>query len=267
VHTVAARAGLAGNPSDAYGGAAVAVPVPALAVTAEVVDGDGAPTDPLVRAAAARLGVTRDVRYTTTIPRSVGLAGSSAIIIATLRALGAPHPPLELARLALAIEVEDLGIHGGLMDRAVQAFGVPVLIDGDDARPLGVAVLPRLVIAWSTAASRPSQDVHGPLRARFDAGERDVVDAMARLAELGRAGGAALEAGNDGALADCMRATWRERVGLGIVDGRTAAMVDALDAAGVPATSAGSGGAVVGLLPEGDPPAGPWDGMVTLRSE
>ena len=70
----------------------------------------------------------------TTIPRSVGLAGSSAIVIAALRAAGVDLEPPEVAELALAIERDDLGIAAGLQDRAVQAFDQPVLVDGERSR-------------------------------------------------------------------------------------------------------------------------------------
>jgi glucuronokinase len=262
--TVPARAGLAGNPSDAYGGAAVAVPVPALMATVEIDDAPelrivGHPDgERLLHAAFARLarhaGVDDavEVRWSTTIPREVGLAGSSALVIAAMQALsarwGRAIPPLELAHLALAVEVDDLGIAAGLMDRAVQAVGAPVLVDGADARPLSIERPPRLVVAWSSSAAAPSHGVHGPLRARFDAGEPEVVHAMSRLTELGRGAAAALEAGDDTALAVCVRATYAERVGLGIVGPHTAAMVAALESVGVAATSAGSGGAAVGFL-------------------
>jgi glucuronokinase len=265
--SVAARVGLAGNPSDAYGGAAVAVPVPSLTATVEVDGGDflriTGPTDGgrLVGTAVARLARYAgrneglEVRWSTTIPREVGLAGSSAIVIATLRAVAARWSvviePLDLAHMALAVEVDDLGIAAGMMDRAVQAFGAPVLVDGDDARPLQVERLPTLGLAWSLAAAGPSDQVHGPLRARFDAGEPGVVDAMARLAALGRDGAAALEAGDVDALRRAVRATFAERVGLGIVGPEMVAMAEALEAIGGAATSAGSGGAVVAVLPEG----------------
>ena len=94
-----------------------------------------------IEAALARAvpGRTVDVRWTSDIPRSVGLAGSSAIVVATLRALarpGDPAPdPLELAKLALLVE-QDLGIVAGLQDRAVQATGEPVLVDVAGARPI-----------------------------------------------------------------------------------------------------------------------------------
>ncbi len=90
---VPARAGLAGNPSDLYGGAVLAVPIPSLRAQVEIVD---APTTQvaghedglrLIEAAVARgpsPGSPFALRWITDIPRSVGLAGSSAIVIATL---------------------------------------------------------------------------------------------------------------------------------------------------------------------------------------
>ena len=64
-------------------------------------------------------------RLETTIPRQVGLGGSSAIVLATLRALFDLHA-LDvdagcLAELALAVEAEDLKIPAGPQDRVVQA--------------------------------------------------------------------------------------------------------------------------------------------------
>src|SRR5690606_7791073 len=64
------------------------------------------------------------IRYSTNIPRQVGLAGSSAIIVATLRALmqfyDVSIPLPILPSLALSVETEELGISGGLQDRAIQ---------------------------------------------------------------------------------------------------------------------------------------------------
>ncbi|MBV9253959.1 MAG: hypothetical protein JO054_07000 [Actinobacteria bacterium] len=285
--TVPARAGVAGNPSDGYGGAAVAVPVSPLAATVEIVDAPhvrvvGPPDEDawrdvgtllahtdryghegghrLVTAAVATMarhaGVTDDaceLRWTTTIPRSVGLGGSSAVVVATMQALarrwGIGVEPITLARLALAAEVTELGITAGLIDRAVQALRAPALVDGDVARPLAVNVLPPLVVAWRADAAGPSHRVHGALRRRFDAGEGTVVTAMQRLADAGRAAAAALESGDADALAGCVRTTWAQRQTMGIVGDDVAAMVDAFDHHGVAATSAGSGGAVVGVLP------------------
>ena len=63
------------------------------------------------------------MRWRTSIPRGVGLGGSSAIVIAVLRALCALHgtelDPARMAELALAIETEDLAIAAGPQDRVV----------------------------------------------------------------------------------------------------------------------------------------------------
>jgi len=65
------------------------------------------------------------VRYETNIPRQVGLAGSSSIIVATLRCLMefySVEMPLEIQpTFVLSIE-EELGITGGLQDRVIQCY-------------------------------------------------------------------------------------------------------------------------------------------------
>ncbi len=49
------------------------------------------------------------------------------------------------------------------------------------ARPL---LLPPLYVAYSEDAGEPTEVFHNNLRARYDAGEREVVDAMQRFAGL-----------------------------------------------------------------------------------
>src|SRR4029077_18727775 len=126
-----ARAALAGNASDGYGGSTLAVCLRNFEATAEVSpandfsldagDGDAAGMEPLVRAAIARFArVTGEpapavrVCVRTNVPRQLGLAGSSAIVIAVLRALAAARAVDidrdTLAREALAAETDELGI-------------------------------------------------------------------------------------------------------------------------------------------------------------
>src|SRR5215470_9674852 len=66
------------------------------------------------------------VRYQSDIPRQVGLAGSSAIIIATLRCLMDFYEvsiPREVQpSLALSGEREELNIAAGLQDRVIQVY-------------------------------------------------------------------------------------------------------------------------------------------------
>jgi glucuronokinase len=207
--TAPARAALAGNPSDGYGGAVLAVTVEALG--AHVGFDDAEPADDILTAAtlhrfAREFGIDTGgsaLRLRTTIPRSVGLGGSSAIVIATLRALCDRHhvslDPDAMATLALSIEVDDLGIAAGLQDRLVQCHGGLVFMEFGGARPLAErldpGLLPPLVVAWREEHSEPSGVVHSDLRERFDRGEPGVREAMAQLAGLARRARSALVSG------------------------------------------------------------------------
>ena len=159
-----ARAALAGNPSDGYGGAVLAVALAGRRAVASAFTcaqpGRGIVCEPeaeLVRATVARFAAELDpaaagaaVRWSTDIPRAVGLGGSSAIVIAVLRALGERHAvqlePAALAALALSIEVDDLGIAAGLQDRVAQAFGGLTFMDFSSKpatyAPVDATVLP-----------------------------------------------------------------------------------------------------------------------------
>src|SRR5262249_26086495 len=66
------------------------------------------------------------VRSQSPIPRQVGLAGSSAIIVATLRCLMEFYqvaiPRAVQPSLALSVETDELGITAGLQDRVIQVY-------------------------------------------------------------------------------------------------------------------------------------------------
>src|SRR5919201_1378627 len=73
------------------------------------------------------------VRYQTTIPRQVGLAGSSAIIVAMLRCLMEFYE-VQIAieaqpTFVLTVEQEELGIAVGLQDRVIQVYEGLVYMD------------------------------------------------------------------------------------------------------------------------------------------
>jgi glucuronokinase len=257
--SASARAALAGNPSDGYGGAVLAVCVPRLAAHAEATPGTDPLSDPpsaLVDATIARFGRGPcAVRWATTVPREVGLGGSSAIITATVRALCALHghalAPDELAEMVLAVEVEDLGIAAGPQDRYAQAHEGLVLMDFAGARPrverLDPALLPALYVAWRSGAAEASHAVHGGLRERGD--EPRVRAGMQRLAGHARAAAQALRGGDHAAFAAALDASFDERAALLDLDPRHEAMVHAARDAGASANYAGSGGAIVGTLP------------------
>jgi glucuronokinase len=146
--------------------------------------------------------------YHTTIPRQVGLSGSSAIITALARALmahfglggagcGAALDDDRLATFVLAVESEELGITAGLQDRVVQAYGGAVHMDFDRAllaaRGFGAyarvpaRALPPLFLAYAADPS-DSGRIHAPIKQRWLAGDAAVVDAMAAIAALADAG-------------------------------------------------------------------------------
>jgi glucuronokinase len=259
-----ARAALAGNPSDGYGGAVLAVTLEPLRAEAEarretdpVVD----PPSELVRAAISRFARdfepaarTAAVRWRTSIPRGVGLGGSSAIVISVLRSLCAVYEvgldPALLASVALAVEVEDLGIAAGLQDRVVQAYGGLVFMEfSGEGRyeRLDPDLLPPLVIGWRPDAAQESGSVHARLGARFNAGERAVVDGMAELAELARTARAALLARNRGRFSHAVDSSFAVRRRLLELDPQHVEMVNTARSLGAGANYTGSGGAVVAV--------------------
>lgn len=203
------------------------------------------------------------IRYHTTIPRSVGLAGSSALVVATIRALGEltdlELPPPVLASVALRVETEQLGITAGLQDRVVQSMGGLVAMNfGEteiDARygvsygqyhSLDPAELPPLFLAYRSQAAEPSDGYHRQLRQRFEDGDIGVRDALHQLAGLAVEGEAALRWRNQERFAALLGENMALRRRLGPLPDAQLALVDAAERAGAPATFAGSGGAVVG---------------------
>ena len=263
-----ARAALAGNPSDGYGGAVFAVPVPELLAFASLDPADefsvragDRDLERLLRATVSgfesAVGPVAhgSLSATTAIPRSVGLAGSSALIIAALRALAAAvghrFEPLDLAELALSVERDRMGVEAGLQDRLVQALAEPVAMEFDPVSYRCVRLPPDLpvFVAWSAAASETSDTVHRSLRRRFDAGDRHVTTSMAGLAEQARRAADAVERNDLPRLAAAINRTFEIRALMVDIDATTLRLAEIGRRAGAAMNTAGSGGSVVGLAP------------------
>jgi glucuronokinase len=259
-----ARAALAGNPSDGYGGAVLAVTLDGLSAEAFarraqtlIVEPASELAEATVRRFASELhaaALATEVQWRTSIPRGVGLGGSSAIVIAVLRALCELHgialDPARLAELALAIETEDLGIAAGLQDRVAQAYGGLVFMefgDGGAYEQLASELLPPLVVAWRADAAQDSGDVHASLHTRLEAGDVTAVAAMKELAEIARAARAALVAGDHERLARTADESFDVRRRLLALDPRHVELVERARALGAGANYTGSGGAVVAV--------------------
>ncbi len=296
-----ARAGILGNPSDGYGGKALACSVRNFAartaiepsdawtivandVATELAGIDGAVDAPvpgeceglsrLVFAASRRfvhdfrsvLRIERPFTLTcrTDIPRQVGLAGSSAVIIATMRAL-ATHfavvvPPFDLAEAALATEVEDLDIAAGPMDRVIQTYEGVMAMDLAPPRSeaayrrVDPSLIPPMIIAWDSAGGASSGVAHGDLRGRWRRGEQLVLDTIDELRDVVDRGMAALDAGDHKAFAELVDYNFALRCRVFPVGERDRQMVDLARAQGAAGKLCGSGGAVLVVPPVGADP-------------
>ncbi len=168
------------------------------------------------------------IRYQTNIPRQVGLAGSSAIIVATLRALMAFYeiqiPKQVQPSLVLSVEKDELGIAAGLQDRVIQVYEGLVYMDFSrsceeriDGYPcyyyesIDPALLPKIYLAYHDSLSEPTEVFHNDIRGRFDRGEVEVVAAMNRFAELAELGRSALLAQDSHTLADLINKNFDTR--------------------------------------------------------
>src|SRR5438067_4569788 len=236
-----ARAGLLGNPSDGYHGKTISISVRNYwaevvlyewdAVEIVLADDDRAKFDSvhelardvrlhgyyggirLIKATIKRFhdycelkGIALhdrnfSIRYHTTIPRQVGLAGSSAIVVATLRCLMEFYDvamPLDLQpSLVLSVERDELGIAAGLQDRVIQVYEGLVYMDFSEPcerrvdgllcysyERLDPESLPPIYVAYHAGLSEPTDVFHNDVRGRFDRGEPCVVNALSTAAEL-----------------------------------------------------------------------------------
>lgn len=213
------------------------------------------------------------IRYETHIPQQVGLAGSSAIIVATLRCLlefyGLEMPQDAQPSFVLSVETDKLGIAAGLQDRVAQVYEGLVYMDFAPAHertvaglkcyhyePLSPALLPPLYLAYHDSLSEPTEIFHNDLRGRFQRGEPAVVQAMQRLGELARQGRDALVRGDLAALPRLMDENFDLRRSICRLPAWQTRMVEVARDCGASANFAGSGGAIIGT----------YDGEATLEA-
>jgi len=204
------------------------------------------------------------IRYETNIPRQVGLAGSSSIIIATLRCLLEYYQidmPLEIQpSFALAVETEELNIAGGLQDRVIQCYENIVYMDFDLSQerqlnglmtyayePLHLTYQPPLYLAIHEALSEPTENFHNDLRGRFMRGEQCVVDAMKHFAALAAEGREALCKQDTARLSKLMDENFDTRRSICRLPGWQIQMVETAHRCGASGKFAGSGGATIGI--------------------
>lgn len=252
---------MAGNPSDGYGGAVCSVTLPFF--HAEVVVSspqDGSPV-PLLEATMQRFHIDVapvpevGLTFTSSIPQSVGLAGSSAIVISAIHALcnlvEVILEPDDVAALAHTVERVDLGIAGGWQDQLIQSRGRSGLMEFGAVmshRPLVLPTEPPipLYLAWSEKAAEPSGASHQVLRARAN----EIGAETANLASLARRAADAFESRDVHGLKEAINATYDIRREIMPISPSHAAMIETARSLGASANFAGSGGAIIGVLPK-----------------
>jgi glucuronokinase len=204
------------------------------------------------------------IRYSSNVPRQVGLAGSTAIIVATLRALMEFYRvsiPLEVQpSLALAVETEELHIAAGLQDRVIEVYEGAVYMDFSREKTvekhgyqhgvyerLDPALLPPLYIAYKAEVGEPTEVFHNDIRSRFNRGETPVVQAMTKFAALAEQARDALMQRDAGRLSRLMDENFDTRRSIYQLPTAQIEMVEVARAVGASAKFAGSGGATIGV--------------------
>ncbi len=200
------------------------------------------------------------IRYNSDIPIRLGLAGSSAIITACMKALmifyGIEIPPPILANIVLSVETEELNISAGLQDRVAQAYEYPVFMDFDrkimekqgygNYSLIDSNLFPGLFIAYRTDLSEGSEVVHNNLRERYNYNEPEVIEAINEWAGLSEAMKEALENGKYDLFPALINRNFDIRKSVMKISDRNIEMVELARAVGASAKFTGSGGAIIG---------------------
>ncbi|HMP16601.1 MAG TPA: hypothetical protein PKD72_06245 [Gemmatales bacterium] len=298
-----ARAGLVGNPSDGYHGKTISLSLRSFQAEAVLYEWDTLEILPgrenqhrfdsvhdlvkdvklhgyyggvrLVKATikkfveycyAQKVDLHRQnfsIRFESNIPRQVGLAGSSAIITATLRCLmdfyQVAIPQVVQPSLILSVENEELGITAGLQDRVIQVYEGLVYMDFSKERlqttqgyqhgvyePMDWKLLPPLYLAYKTDVSEPTEVFHNDIRGRYLRGEVQVLGAMKTFANLAAEAYTALQQRDYEKLRWCMDKNFDTRRSIYQLPAGQIEMIEVARSVGASAKFAGSGGAIIG---------------------
>jgi len=205
------------------------------------------------------------VRYHSSIPRQVGLAGSSAIITATYRALMKFYNVKILQEIlpsiVLATEVEELGINAGLQDRVIQVYEGCVYMDFERKfmekkgygryEPIDPRLLPNLYIAYKTNLGKVSGTVFNDLKSRYEKGDEKALNALNNIAAFAEQGKEVIRNKNYKMLSKLMNDNFDERSKIMNISESNKELVETARNCGASAKFTGSGGSIIGIY-EGD---------------
>jgi glucuronokinase len=205
------------------------------------------------------------VSFKTDIPRLVGLSGSSAIVVAMLRALCQFYrmeiPKEQMPALALSVEKDELNIAAGLQDRVIQTYEGIVYMDFDrkllesrgygNYEPLKLDKMPPLYVAYDPERAEISDIPHRNLRELFNRGDATVVGAMQKFRDLTDRGKDALLRGDWEVLGKVMNDNFDIRRTIMAIAPENLRMIEVARGCGASSKFCGSGGAICGLYRDG----------------
>lgn len=201
------------------------------------------------------------IRYDSSIPRQVGLAGSSAIIASVIKAL-VKFFEIEIKKeflptLILKVETEELGINAGLQDRVIQIYGGCVYMDFNETSikenqhgiytPITPKLLPNLYLAYKEDLGKISGVVLNDIKSRYDRGEKRVIETLEEIASLAEQGKKAIENGNTTTLNMLINRNFDLRCKIMNISQSNMQLVETARKCGASAKFAGSGGSIIGV--------------------
>lgn len=201
------------------------------------------------------------IRYNSNIPLRLGLAGSSAILTACLKAICLFYEvyitPAVFANLVLSVENNELGISAGLQDRVAQAFEKPVFMDFNKKtmakngygkyEVLKNITFPNFYIAFRKNLSEGTEFVHNNLKARFNIGEKKVLQAMERWGQITEEFKIALTKNDIELMNKLINENFDLRHSLIPISKGNIEMIELARSTGASAKFTGSGGAIIGI--------------------
>ena len=202
--------------------------------------------------------------YDTNVPRQVGLAGSSCIVATVMKCLMAffhlswnEIPRHVLPSIVLSVEMEELGIHAGLMDRVVQVYEGLVHMDFEKNflaangfakyTTLPLSLLPPLHLAYAMDPS-DSGKIHSDVKERWKNGDPEVMQAAVTWAGFVDAAVSALQNGDHAGFADLMDRNFdlrRKLYGDRCLGSKNLRMIEIARSHGAATKFPGSGGAIL----------------------
>lgn len=201
------------------------------------------------------------IRYSSSIPRQVGLAGSSAIVTATVKALmqfyNVEISQQILPTLILNAETEELGINAGLQDRVIQVYEGCVFMDFDKEHLLANGfgkyesiepnLLPKLYLAYKVELSKVSGTVLNNIKEKYEKGDPLVLDTLAELASVAEKGKEAILSRDFDSLNKLINHNFDLRCKIMNISQSNMELVQTARDCGASAKFSGSGGAIIGM--------------------